>query len=316
MKNQIKLFDAIKSRIGNAQLVIQVAKCLEVSEDAAYRRIRGDKELSFTEIKKLSENFNVSFDTLMNINSPYRSLPYTFYNQDYFNMEDMDFRMSGDYLTAIREALKHSYSEFGFSTNTLTLHTRIFFQPIFRFFVLKWMYQFGGPDKVKPFSKIKPPALLIDHHTQYNDLVKKATYTFIIFQESAIHSVIHDIKYFYDIHILTDADLAELKDTLATMLNYMEELTANGQFEDGGKIDFYSSGINMEASYSYLYSENVTISMIDAFTVGALSSTNPGTVKMMKDWMSSLKRASTLLTGSERNKIAFFDKQWEYLKIL
>jgi len=72
----------------------------------------------------------------------------------------------------------------------------------------------------------------------------------------------------------------------------------------------------MEASYSYLYSENVTISMIDAFTVGALSSTNPGTVRMMKDWMSSLKRASTLLTGSERNKIAFFDKQWEYLKIL
>jgi hypothetical protein len=316
MEAQKKLFEIFKCLDSKHLLVERVSEILGISDDAAYRRIRGQTELTFTEIEKLCVAFGVSLDGFFKIKSPYRMEPYYYYNQDYFNMQDMDFNMSSDYIKTIQLAAKNTYSEFGFVTNNIILHSRTLYPEIFRFFVFKWMYQ-RGRSKMLPFSQIIIPDKLKELHNEYNNQVTKIKYTFIIYQELFLQGVVQDIEYFRDTRLLTPADVAILKDNFGMMLSHLEQLVVDGAFENGNKIDIYVSGLNIDTSYSYLYSEALTVSMIDAFTVGALSSTDANVCCEMRKWMQSFKLTATLLSGcSERTRFQFFEKQRSFLNML
>ncbi len=67
-KFQELFFQQIKAKMPvNLSFVHEIASLLEISYDSAYRRIRGEKELSMEEIFRLSQNFNVSLDSLMGV---------------------------------------------------------------------------------------------------------------------------------------------------------------------------------------------------------------------------------------------------------
>jgi len=60
------LFRQIKAKIPvNLSFVHEVAELLEISYDSAYRRIRGQKELSIEELCRLSQKFEFSLDALL-----------------------------------------------------------------------------------------------------------------------------------------------------------------------------------------------------------------------------------------------------------
>ncbi|CAN5391611.1 hypothetical protein BH23BAC1_BH23BAC1_37270 [soil metagenome] len=50
-------------------LVDEVSEILDISNDSAYRRIRGEKSIDFDEIKKLSQHFRISLDQQLNLQS-------------------------------------------------------------------------------------------------------------------------------------------------------------------------------------------------------------------------------------------------------
>ena len=59
------LFQQIKVKIPeNLSFVHEIAELLEISYDSAYRRIRGEKELSLEELVKLGVRFEISLDAL------------------------------------------------------------------------------------------------------------------------------------------------------------------------------------------------------------------------------------------------------------
>ena len=63
-------FQHIKSRLpAHLALVDEVAELLDISNDSAYRRIRGEKALSFEDVQKLCRKFRISLDHVMNIDS-------------------------------------------------------------------------------------------------------------------------------------------------------------------------------------------------------------------------------------------------------
>ena len=64
---QANLFQHIKAALpSNISLADEVADVLNVSIDSAYRRIRGEKQLYFEEIQKLSNRFHISVDKVLN----------------------------------------------------------------------------------------------------------------------------------------------------------------------------------------------------------------------------------------------------------
>jgi len=67
---QQKLFQEIKEKVPSTHsFVYEIAGILELSYDSAYRRIRGDKEISLEELYKLTIEFNLSLDNIFNADS-------------------------------------------------------------------------------------------------------------------------------------------------------------------------------------------------------------------------------------------------------
>ncbi len=67
---QKALFQSIKEKLPqNVSFVHEIAELLEISYDSAYRRIRGEKDLSFIELSRISQHFGISVDALFNIHS-------------------------------------------------------------------------------------------------------------------------------------------------------------------------------------------------------------------------------------------------------
>ena len=68
--NQIQqeLFKYIRTRLpSNASVPDEVAKLLGISSDSAYRRIRGEKQITLDELYKIASHYKISLDQLMDI---------------------------------------------------------------------------------------------------------------------------------------------------------------------------------------------------------------------------------------------------------
>ena len=61
-------FQHLKGNLpGHISMVDDVAEVLNISNDSAYRRIRGEKPISFDEIQKLSSHYKLSLDNFLNL---------------------------------------------------------------------------------------------------------------------------------------------------------------------------------------------------------------------------------------------------------
>ena len=67
---QQQLFQLIKNKLpADASVADEVGKLLNISSDSAYRRMRGEKQITFEEVYVLANKFKISLDQLMNINT-------------------------------------------------------------------------------------------------------------------------------------------------------------------------------------------------------------------------------------------------------
>jgi len=88
---QDRIFEKIKQLLpANTSFVDELAIQLDISNDSAYRRIRGEKLLSIEELLKLGTAYNISFDSLLknelnNISFIYRSINGNISFEAYFN---------------------------------------------------------------------------------------------------------------------------------------------------------------------------------------------------------------------------------------
>ncbi|NJM14386.1 MAG: hypothetical protein HC896_02530 [Bacteroidales bacterium] len=65
---QKRLFEMITANIpANISLVDALGNLLGISNDSAYRRLRGDTALTIEEVALICKQFNISFDSLSNI---------------------------------------------------------------------------------------------------------------------------------------------------------------------------------------------------------------------------------------------------------
>jgi hypothetical protein len=99
---QQQLFRQIKSMLpGNISFADAIADLLDISADSAYRRIRGEKLISFEEIQKLSSHYHISLDTMLQIDSKAKVFYGTWLGQENYgfeqylqNMHDLLFSIS------------------------------------------------------------------------------------------------------------------------------------------------------------------------------------------------------------------------------
>jgi hypothetical protein len=294
----------------------QVMDILRIEKTSAYRRLRGDVPFTLAEIIVIARKLNISLDKIIGITGPYRAMPFTFYRQDYFNLTESDYRMSEDYIKALQAASFDPQSEFGCACNNIPLNASVLYPSLFRFLILKWTYQFGRQKEITTFSHITVPKRLAILHKEYLKANHEIKRSYIVFHEHSISNMINDILYFKEINLLGAEDIKIIKSDINAMISRLDHLAITGQYETGNSIEFLVSGVNFETSYTYLSANKIYVSMIDAFTLGAVTSIEDRACELTKQWVKSIKRTAVSISDSERQRVKYIERQRELLKKL
>jgi hypothetical protein len=303
--------EKISDKTGLASLLADI---LSIKKEAVYRRLRGEVFFTFAEIVTVAKKLDISLDNIMGMITPYRSHLLHLHVEDYFKQEEVDYRMTLDFISAIRRAGSLPYSEFGYATTIIPLHFSVFHESFYYLYILKWMY-LSGSSNTRRFSDIVFNERQKKANQQFLQQAMSIKYTYFIWDERFLTYMLNDIKYFHHIRLMSDEDVSQLKKEIEYFLNRLEKLAVQGSYSNGNKVDLYVSSLNFETTYYYLSSEIETISMISSFSVGAVTSLEKAVCEKMKTWMQGLKRTSTLISCSdEKERIMFFEKQRTLLK--
>lgn len=298
-------------------LVNALLEVLPLEKEAIYRRLRGEVPFSFVEMATLSTRFGISLDNITNLVSPYRSQWYQLHVRDYCEFTAIDLNMSYNYVKVINMAADNPYSEFGIAANMLPLHISLLHPAIYRVYILKWRYQFSLVSKEElVYSKTQVPKDEEKTYHMFLNAVKRIKYTYFIWDSSFFVSLINDINYLHNIGAIGPEDMVMLKREMGCLLETLESYADNGVYAStGNRVETYVSNLNFETTYSYLSSDDISVSMSSAYCLGAFTSLERSACDEMRTWIQSLKKGSTFISGAaQREKMIFFEKQRAFLE--
>ena len=228
-------------------LVDEVAAVLDISNDSAYRRIRGEKQISFEEIQKLCSHYKVSLDQFLHLQSD----AIIFSGRVNYDSETV----FEDYLSNVQKQLsiinsfekKHIY--FLMKDIPPFVHFQVPELAAFKFyFWMKSILHLESMKKVKfsfndprydPFHAIARKVI---------DVYNKIPMTEIWNIES-INSTLRQIEFYRDTGSYeSDADVKLLYQKLEELINHIER-----QAELGMKFNFGNSSAELyEWEFKYL----------------------------------------------------------------
>lgn len=309
------LIEAIKERVPNCKnLAGLVMDTIFVGKEAAYRRLRGEVPFSFAEASEMSHRLGISLDNISNKNIPDSAIVHLDF-VDYLNPIET-YCEQNDRLTTVFNSVRNDPSAVWYSaSNTIPQVYPLEYDYLSRFLLFKWMYQHEKTHSIRHFSELKLNRELRFRQRRFVAASMSVPTTFFIWDRMMFYNLINDIKYFHDIHLITNGELKKLKDETYALLDKLEGIAVNGRHPDGKAVHIFVSHINFDATYSCIESSDVRIGFVRVYSINLVNTTDPVVFNMQKDWIQSLMRYSTLISESgEMQRMEFFAKQRQYLE--
>jgi len=239
--NQLVFFQKLRAAVpDHLSLVDQIAEVLHISEDSAYRRIRGDKILGIDEVYTLCRHFKLSLDEALGERS--RNIVFTgnFIRPGAFDLD----RFLDDNLGMLKMINQFKEPELIFFSKEITPYHSFLFPELaaFRFyFVLRTLLNFPEFRAAK-FSVDLIPQQLISAGKKCAELYYRIPSTEIL-NEDNILTLLRQIEYCKDARLFaTPGDLESIYSALENMIDHMEAMATAGRKFHPGKDASLSTG--------------------------------------------------------------------------
>jgi len=223
MNNQDKLLKAIRQKSGAAASVIDiVATVLNISYDAAHRRVSQKSKFSIEEAIALCRHFGLSMDVLFNDGKKVIVEK----TSEIRTMADMDryFKESAEKLT---DYLDEPNARMFYSAKDIPLFYTIGGTLLSKFKLYVWLNLLAGTQNQGNFESFTVDQSLLQHSTKL-----KAVYEHVevneIWNDTTINSTLQQIYYFYQSGLLSLPNALLLGDDLKKILQTAEDRCCNG----------------------------------------------------------------------------------------
>lgn len=260
---QQRIFDAIKLQLPKDEKIAGVLmNTLFLSQDAVYRRLRGDVPLTIFETKTLCEAFNISFDEMDSYKKGRVSFTYQPLDRIGLNFES--------WLIGLRDGLKQIRN----MENTSMIMS-INDTPIFQLFNLPHLTRFKFFFWAKTYLKIpayenelfkrekidkRVLSIGIEAHNIYNSIPTKEIYS-----AETLRGTLRQIQYYFDARLFEEPAYAlELIDNLIQLIHHLKAQTDIGRkFAFGNEAP--SAGNELEVYFNETFiSDNTYLIQSDS----------------------------------------------------
>ena len=318
-KNYIvkELINKMKERIPQGQnLANYLTDTLYMGKEAVYRRLRGEVAFTFDEIAVISHNLGISIDQIIGNHLTNRA---TF---------DVNLLHSPNLFESYYEIIERYLRIFGFlkpdgntevysATNTIPFTLYSSYEYLSKFRLCRWIYQHGKVKTPNSLSEMNVPEKIVASHKKLCEGLRKSEKTYFIWDSNVFLSFVKEIKYFAGLNLISTSDVMYLKNELQQLLIELEQLSVKGEFSEGHELYIYLSNIDFEATYTYVADKDFQISLFRVYSISSMDSQSPQICQIQKNWIQSLRRHSTLISGSgEAQRIEFIEKQKNIIDML
>ena len=319
---QINFFKRIKETVPpHFSLVDEVADILKLSNDSAYRRLRGETALSIDELKLLCNHFHVSLNDADEENPEAIVFAYKAIDNTDITLEK--------YLSAIDEDLSKislfPQKEIIYAAKDIPLFHHFQFPELAAFKIFFWMK-----------SILDCPShegLVFDaNNIQQSDveLGKKILRTYInvpsteIWTEETLNSTVKQLEYYWESGFMVDKDTAllicgQIHDMMVHIQRQVERgvkyLHTEEPSANEGNFKLYYSEVMIGNNNILVKAGSTQVTYVTHNTLNYLITTNQGFCNETDFWLKNLIKRSTLLSGaSEKQRNQFFRKTFESIK--
>ena len=223
MNNQDVLLKAIRQKTGAAASVIDtIATILNISYDAAHRRVSQKSKFSIEETIALCRHFGLSMDVLFNDGKKVIVEK----TSEIRTMADMGryFKESAEKLT---DYLDKPHARMFYSAKDIPLFYTIGGTLLSKFKLYVWLNLLAGTQNQERFEAFTVDQSLLAHSTKL-----KAVYDHVevneIWNDTTINSTLQQIYYFYQSWLLSLPSALLLGDDLKKILQTAEDRCCNG----------------------------------------------------------------------------------------
>ncbi len=294
----------------NISFVDELCEILEISIDSVYRRIRGETALTFDEILKLCNRFNLSFDSLVESNAMSVTFSY--------NILPRMIEGFKHYLRAILEDLKALTNFPGakiiYVAEDIPLFHLFNFPELAAFKMYYWMksvlnvpeyqdqkYSFENTDK----EILEIGAELVDAYTRVNSVEMWTEYT--------VNSLRKQIEYYWEAGLFENpADSLLICDQAAELVKKISLLAEKSSKLPSGTIQnfmLYYSEIEIGNNCILADVNNFKKVYLTYNTFNDMFTTNEKFCEETNTWINFLITKSILISGvSEKQRLQFVNK--------
>jgi hypothetical protein len=314
MDTQKQLFDLIRSRLSNKYLLVDVIEdVLQMSSDSAYRRIRCERELKFSELLKLCRHFHISMDEIAN-DMPNRDIPQEGgFRYTTVNMVDQPSYIR--YIKHLRDMLRATETtdnkEMCFTAQDIPFY-HFLELPELMFFKLYVWYDIVSLDRIsfnEFCSRLDSDVILPiykDMHRSYIQIPSKELWT-----NQTIDTILRLLDYYTEIGAFdSEETIIRLLNQVIQLLDAVETFARSGYKDISSHTPFliYICSVDMENNFMLMRQSDRLLCTIKLHTVNSITTDHPGLCGETEKWINDLLLKSIRISGdaSERERIRFF----------
>lgn len=309
------LIEVMKNKIPDGvNLANTLMDILYIGKEAVYRRLRGEVPFTLNEASIISKKLGVSLDQIVGISYTNNAM-FDLNLLHYSDPIKTYYTLINHYLKVFESLHDDPTSELSTASNMIPQTFYLKYENLSKFRLFKWMYQNEKVNCVKYFSELSISDELKQAQKDFVNATLYIQTTNYIWDSMMFFYLVNDIKYFASIHLITDEEVIKLQEELLQLLDDLENIASKGKFETGKDVHIYISNINFEATYSYVETSSLQLSLIRIFSINSITSSDKDMCKSMKEWIQSLRKFSTMISESgEMQRIQFFKKQREIVE--
>lgn len=311
---QQQLFDLVKRKLKqDDSMAEEISVLLNISTDSAYRRLRGEKAITFDELCRIAVKYNISLDQLMNIGNGNIVFQGQYLDKETFRFEE--------YMKSVVKnmAFMNSFSDkvFYYSCKDLPIFHHFVFREIAAFkwfFWLKTYFQFPEFDK-KKFRYQDYPDELFALDQKALDLYNQIP-SIEIWNIESMSVIMRQVEFYRNAQVFeSDRDVFILYEALGRLWDHLEEEAALGY-----KFDRHDPEQKPLAKFSMYFNEvllgdNSMLVILDGKKMAYMTHTTINfmlsrdvqfTENMYTHIRNQMKRSTLISAVSEKERSNFF----------
>jgi transcriptional regulator with XRE-family HTH domain len=321
-KIQLLFFQHIKSVLpAHMSFVDEVAEVLNISNDSAYRRIRGEKSISIDEMQQLAIHFNISIDQLLHLKSGSFIFSGELAGPGEYVFEKWLENIYNQLSLINSFNQKHLY----YLAKDLPLMAQFIEPDLLAFKSFLWRRSILQYDNMRgmkfSFSDTKPEHLEMGKKI---DGIYRQIPTTEIWNLESINSTIRQIEFYKEAKMFdSDDDVIKLYGAIVRIINHLEM-----QAESGLKFAIGSSPAGSGAAYNLLWNDLVLgdntvmfemddrrITILNHSVINFIYTTDVRFNNYIFGMMQNLARRSTQLSRvGEKDRYRFFNRLRDKVK--